>query len=76
MNPAHVRKTEKLAKSDVGKISFEVLARNWQKVYSHGKSESTVSQTTSRIDNPIIPTLGHLPVAEINRKQIMGALKN
>lgn len=71
INPMGERKKEKLLKSLAVANSLHSLAEKWFEHWSHGMDEKTVSAARGRLDNYVIPQLGHRPINEITTQEFV-----
>ncbi|MCW9016242.1 MAG: integrase arm-type DNA-binding domain-containing protein, partial [Kangiellaceae bacterium] len=55
--------------------SFELVAREWQKIHLNGKSNSHVTRSSALINNDLIPELGRRPINQIEAPELLYVLR-
>ena len=74
VDPTAQRRSDKLVRLTRQENTFQEVANKWFKVWAKDKSENTISYKRRRLDDYIFPRLGHLPVAEVTRKDVLTTL--
>jgi len=74
IDPVALRRAEKLRLADGQEKTFERVANQWFKVWERDKSENTIAYKRRRLEAEIFPSLGHLPIEEITRKDVLATL--
>lgn len=74
IDPVAQKRAEKLHLADGQEKTFERVANQWFKVWEKDKSENTIAYKRRRLEVEILPSLGHLPVAEITRRDVLATL--
>jgi len=75
IDPVALRRAEKLRLADGQEKTFERVANQWFKVWERDKSENTIAYKRRRLEAEIFPSLGHLPIEEITRKDVLATLR-
>lgn len=74
IDPTAQRRLEKLNRLGRQEKTFSVVANQWFSVWSKGKAESTVFYKRRRLDEDLLPNLGHIPIAEVSRGDVIAAI--
>lgn len=75
IDPVAQKRTEKLHLADGQEKTFERVANQWFKVWEKDKSENTITYKRRRLEAEIFPLLGHIPIAEVTRKDVLATLE-
>lgn len=75
-DPTAQRKLEKLNRLKEHQKTFRAVANEWFAVWSKGKSDSTVTYKLRRLETDLFPQLGHIPIADMTRKDVISAVQN
>jgi len=73
IDPALKRKAEKTA--EAGQGSFEAVAKEWFTKFSQSWSETHAKTIEQRLDNYILPNLGHRQINEIIAPELLAVLR-
>lgn len=74
-DPVAQKRAERLALVDGHEKTFKKVANQWFAVWAKDKAENTITYKRRRLEVEIFPLLGHLPVAQITRKEVLAALQ-
>ena len=74
LDPAQVRRDEKLAKSATEIHTFEAVAREWLRKTSAERAESTQKKNISWLEKNIFPDIGNMPILAIKPTDVLNAL--
>jgi integrase len=75
LDPMAQRKADKTADRVACETSFACVAARWMEHWQDGKSPRHVDQTRRRLDANILPSLGALPVTEIEARNVVAMVK-
>jgi integrase len=75
VDPAEIKKAQKLAKHSVGGDSFEVLARAWHSANVPAWADSHAKTTLSRLEKTVFPWIGSKVVSDIKLADVKGVLR-
>jgi len=75
VDPMERRKAEKVATQEQSGTTFKAIAALFLEHWRTGKSHRHVEVTQRRIEANILPTLGHLQIAEINAQDAVGMVR-
>jgi len=75
IDPAVARQAQKAANTNGAANSFEVVAREWLKLYIDPKSKSHRKRVYARFENDVFPYLGKRPIAEITPAELLDVIK-
>ncbi len=64
IDPAEIKRTEKLQREIVSSNSFDAIARDWFDRHLTKKAESTKNRIISRMERFVFPYIGKRPVTE------------
>ena len=75
VDPGNVRKAQKAAKLERAANSFEVIAREWYERQSSAWVPSHGLRIIRRLERDVFPTLGALPIQDINAPKVLAAIR-
>jgi integrase len=75
LDPMEQRKTDKTAERIASENSFACISARWLEHWQDGKSPRHVDQTRRRLDANILPTLGALPVTDIETRNVVAMVQ-
>lgn len=75
VDPAEVRKAQRVAQVAVTENSFEVIAREWHSKFSGSWSPSHAETTLGRMERDVFPVMGDRPVGEIKPPELLAMLR-
>jgi len=75
IDPAEVRKVEKLTRHLTAAESFEAIAREWFNGVMPGKSDSYRVRTKRILEKDLFPPLGNRPIGNISAPELLAALR-
>jgi integrase len=75
MDPAQVRRDEKLARSATEIHTFEAVARDWLSKTSVERAASTQKKNVSWLEKNIFPVIGTMPISTIKPTDVLKALQ-
>lgn len=75
-DPAHEKKKGKQAAKLAKDNSFEALAQEWYEARAHTWSTKYAADEWARLERYVFPTLGKLPVSQIEAPDLLAALRN
>jgi Arm DNA-binding domain len=74
-DPSAVRKAEKKALTAASESAFEKVVREWLQSRACAWSERYLRITQTRLEQDIFPTIGAIPVADIDPPMLLTALR-
>jgi integrase len=76
IDPAQHKKAIKEARTEDNENTFEVLAREWFNRYLHQEKwvESHSKRIIRRLERNIFPSIGHMPIKDITKQQLISAI--
>ena len=75
IDPVAQKRAERRALAEDQEKTFKKVANQWFSVWEKDKSENTIACKRRRLEAEIFPFLGHLPVAQITRKDVLATLQ-
>jgi integrase len=75
IDPSQAKKDEKHKKIENTQNTFEAVALKWYESWKKDKNKNTQQATKSRLEHHVFPTLGKMPVSEINSSDVLTTLK-
>ena len=75
VDPGNVRKAQKAARVERAANSFEVIAREWYERQSSAWVPSHGLRIIRRLERDVFPTLGALPIQDINAPMVLSAIR-
>ena len=75
LDPAQVRRDEKMAKSAMDIHTFEAVARDWLGKTSIERAASTQKKNVSWLEKNIFPEIGTMPISSIKPTDVLKALQ-
>jgi integrase len=75
VDPLELRKAEKRARLAESEHTFEKVARAWFEVWQKGKESETVAYKLRRMEGDLFKDIGHRPVSDISRKEVIDLVK-
>lgn len=75
VDPAALRKVEKLSRHLAAAESFQAVAQEWIDVRLRNKAEATRKRNVSILANYLTPWLGSRPIAEVSPQELLAALR-
>lgn len=75
LDPALVRKDERMAKAAVDVHTFEAVAREWLLRTAADRAASTQEKNVSWLERNVFPVIGSMPIATIKPTDVLRALR-
>ncbi len=75
VNPADVKRREKVMKAISKENDFESIAREWHSQNHHKWSEAHAKTILTRLEANIFPAIGHLPIRDIRAPEVLSAVR-
>ena len=75
VDPAAVKKAQKVAGEERAANSFEVIAREWFERWKGDKAAGTVSRASAILEKDVVPYIGNRPVSEIKTPDVLIVLR-
>jgi integrase len=75
LNPMAVKRDRKRERAEQKKITFELIARKWHENRKNRWTPDYAQDVLHRLETDIFPEIGSLPIAEINRRDFLDALR-
>lgn len=75
VDPGENRKAQKLARSERGANSFEVVAREWFAKFEPNWTTGHSSKILARLERDIFPWIGARPIGELKASELLNCLR-
>jgi integrase len=75
IDPAEIKRVEKLTKNLAAADSFEAIGREWFNHKVQNKSENHKVRVLRILEKDLIPSLGHRPISKITAPELLAALR-
>lgn len=74
-DPAQAKRAERIKKEVANANTFEVLAREWHANKSESWKENTSKEAINRLQNDAFPTIGKVPISEVDAPLLLDMLR-
>ncbi|ATQ78838.1 integrase [Massilia violaceinigra] len=75
LDPAQVKRDEKVAKTSAEVHSFEAVALEWLRKTAADRAETTQAKNVSWLEKNIFPAIGAMPISAIKPRDVLAALQ-
>lgn len=75
IDPARAREEEERRRSEVAGTTFELVAREWHRTFLESWQPRTAANILHRFEMDIFPAIGRIPISQVQRKDVLGALR-
>ncbi len=75
VDPNETKKAQKASRQEAGENSFEVVAREWHKKFSHTWSDSHSFWVMRRLEQYVFPGIGAKPISELKAPDVLKVLR-